>query len=152
MTLTPIFFVVTVVSSSVLLHTLLLGDDEELPMARQRLESNFEFLVRLKEIWPSVDVMVDTPYYSIYSMTNKLQMKRLITFQNACLRTAQLGTHRFDKWMLKFLLQHALSLDEHDGSHISTTSSGRPTSIEDERLLQRSRVTGNILGTLPQTT
>lgn len=126
----------TVVSSSVLLHTLLLGDDEELPMARQRLESNFEFLVRLKEIWPSVDVM----------------MKRLITFQNECLRTAQLGTHRFDKWMLKFLLQHALSLDEHDGSHISTVSFVRPTSVEDERLLQRSRVTGNILGTLPQTT
>ncbi|PVH88083.1 hypothetical protein DL98DRAFT_404711 [Cadophora sp. DSE1049] len=125
----------TVVSSSVLLHTLLLGNDAELPMARQRLESNFEFLVRLREIWPSVDVM----------------MKRLITFQNECLRTAQLGTHRFDKWMLKFLLQHALSLDEHDASRNNTNSSVRHASIEDERLLQRSRVTGNILGALPQT-
>ena len=31
----------TVVSSPVLLHTLLLGEDEELAMARERLESNF---------------------------------------------------------------------------------------------------------------
>lgn len=124
----------TVVSSSVLLHTLLLGTDKELPMARQRLESNFEFLVRLREIWPSVDVM----------------MKRLITFQNECLRTAQLGTHRFDKWMLKFLLQHALSLDEHDS--LQSNEFFIQSSIEDERLLQRSRVTGTILGALPQMT
>jgi hypothetical protein len=48
----------TVVSSSVLLHTLLLGEDEELPMARERLESNFRFLVKLKDFWPSVDLMV----------------------------------------------------------------------------------------------
>jgi hypothetical protein len=48
----------TVVSSSVLLHTLLLGVDHEHPMARHRLESNFEFLVKLREIWPSVDIMV----------------------------------------------------------------------------------------------
>ena len=48
----------TVVSSSVLLHTLLLGEDEELPMARERLESNFRFLVKLRDFWPSVELMV----------------------------------------------------------------------------------------------
>ena len=48
----------TVVSSSVLLHTLLLGEDEELPISRERLESNFRFLVKLKGFWPSVDLMV----------------------------------------------------------------------------------------------
>lgn len=48
----------TVVSSSVLLHTLLLGDDDELPMARERLEFNFQVLVKLKGFWPSVDLMV----------------------------------------------------------------------------------------------
>lgn len=58
----------TVVSSSVLLHTLLLGDDEELPMARQRLESNFEFLVRLRDIWPSVNLMVEDLVLKIRSM------------------------------------------------------------------------------------
>jgi hypothetical protein len=52
----------TVVSSSVLLHTLLLGDDEELPMARERLESNFRFLVKLRDLWPSVDLMVGFRY------------------------------------------------------------------------------------------
>jgi hypothetical protein len=50
----------TVVSSSVLLHTLLFGDDQELPLARHRLESNYEFLVKLREIWPSVDIMVSS--------------------------------------------------------------------------------------------
>lgn len=48
----------TVVSSSVLLHTLLFGREDELPMARERLESNFRALVRLKEFWPSVEQMV----------------------------------------------------------------------------------------------
>lgn len=52
----------TVVSSSVLLHTLLLGDDEELPMARERLEFNFRFLVKLRDLWPSVDLMVSLLY------------------------------------------------------------------------------------------
>ncbi|KAF8858334.1 hypothetical protein BDZ45DRAFT_402067 [Acephala macrosclerotiorum] len=119
----------TVVSSSVHLHTLLLGDDDELPMARQRLEYNFEYLVRLRTIWPSVDLM----------------MKRLITFQNACLRTAQHGTHRFDKWMVKFLLQHALALDEKEYSdnYLGTDLQSFP--IENERLLERSRVTESII-------
>ncbi len=40
----------TVVSSSVLLHTLLLGDDNELPMARHCLKSNYGFLVKLRDI------------------------------------------------------------------------------------------------------
>lgn len=48
----------TVVSSSVLLHTLLFGDDNELPSARQRLNSNFELLIKLRDYWPSVRLMV----------------------------------------------------------------------------------------------
>lgn len=56
----------TVVSSSVHLHTLLLGDDDELPMARQRLEYNFEYLVRLRTIWPSVDLMISPPHHDNY--------------------------------------------------------------------------------------
>ncbi|KUJ16311.1 uncharacterized protein LY89DRAFT_586216 [Mollisia scopiformis] len=119
----------TVVSSSVHLHTLLLGDDDELPMARQRLEYNFAYLVRLRTIWPSVDLM----------------MKRLITFQDACLRTAQLGTHRFDKWMVRFLLQHALALDEKESSDNSPDLHLQSFPIEDQRLLERSRVTESII-------
>jgi hypothetical protein len=48
----------TVVSSSVLLHTLLFGEDDELPSARQRLNSNFELLIKLRDYWPSVRLMV----------------------------------------------------------------------------------------------
>jgi hypothetical protein len=72
-------------------------------------------------------------------------MKRLITFQNACLQNAQLGTHRFDKWMVKFLLQHALALDEQDAYHLSVESPSNSGLVEDQRLLERSRVTESII-------
>lgn len=49
---------VTVVSSSVLLHTYLFGEAEELPDAKRRLESNLESLVQLRRYWPSVELMV----------------------------------------------------------------------------------------------
>jgi hypothetical protein len=48
----------TVVSSSVLVHTLLFGQDPELPTARDRLQGNFEFLVQLRRYWPSLELMV----------------------------------------------------------------------------------------------
>ncbi|RFU24063.1 hypothetical protein B7463_g12275, partial [Scytalidium lignicola] len=119
----------TVVSSSVLLHTLLFGHENELQIARQRLESNFQALVRLREFWPSVNQM----------------MNRLITFQNACLRTALLETHRFDKWMVKFLLQHALALDEKMESATLTGTGLEQFSARNEQLVERSRVTGSII-------
>lgn len=72
-------------------------------------------------------------------------MNRLITFQNACLQTAQLGTHRFDGWMVKFLLQHALALDEQDVYRLSVESPSNTSLVEDQRLLERSRVTESII-------
>jgi hypothetical protein len=68
-------------------------------------------------------------------------MKRLIAFQDACLRTAQSNTHRFDKWMVKFLLQNALALDEKDSTIVQNLSAAPYGAVEDERLLERSRVT-----------
>jgi hypothetical protein len=50
----------TVVSSSVLVYTLLFGESNELPEARERLEINFQLLVRLRSLWPSVGPMVRT--------------------------------------------------------------------------------------------
>lgn len=50
----------TVVSSSVLVYTLLFGESNELPNARERLEINFQLLVRLRGLWPSVEPMVRT--------------------------------------------------------------------------------------------
>lgn len=37
-------------------------------------------------------------------------------FQNACLKSASNSTHKVDRWMVKYLLQHALVLDEKDAS------------------------------------
>ena len=40
------------------------------------------------------------------------QINRLVTFQNNCLRSLTTNTHRFDRWMVKFLFEHALTLEE----------------------------------------
>ena len=49
---------VAVVSSSVLLHTYMFGEADELPDAQLRLESNLESLVQLRGYWASVELMV----------------------------------------------------------------------------------------------
>lgn len=82
------------VSSAALLHVLLFGSEAELPQTRRRLEVNFERLVRLRRYWPAVDLM----------------MERLFTFQRACMSSADPNTHKIDRWMAKFLLQHALPI------------------------------------------
>jgi hypothetical protein len=51
---------ITVVASSVLLHTYIFGDVSELQDTMTRLESNMEALVSLREYWPSVELMVCT--------------------------------------------------------------------------------------------
>jgi hypothetical protein len=50
----------TVVSSSALLHTLLFGSQDELLDTRKRLCFNFELLLKLKQYWPGVDLMVSS--------------------------------------------------------------------------------------------
>lgn len=52
---------VTVVSSSVLLHTFLFGNADEVQDMRERLESNFDSLVQLRKYWSSVELMVRIP-------------------------------------------------------------------------------------------
>ena len=54
---------ILVVSSSIHLHTLLLGDNpNDADMARERLISNFEILMVLKMYWPVVDYSVRFPH------------------------------------------------------------------------------------------
>ncbi|KAJ5749816.1 hypothetical protein N7533_006844 [Penicillium manginii] len=84
----------TVVSSSVLLHTLLFGSQHELLDARARLYFNFEILLKLKGYWQGVDLM----------------MERLFTFQKACMQSMD-RTYTVDQWTVKFLLQHAIPID-----------------------------------------
>ena len=54
----------TVVSSSVLVHTLLFGEKSEIAEARKRLEVNFQLLVKLGEFWPSVKPLVSYHRYN----------------------------------------------------------------------------------------
>ncbi|KAJ9148943.1 Nonribosomal peptide synthetase 12 [Pleurostoma richardsiae] len=83
------------VSSSVLVHILLFGETDELAQARDGLNSNFEALLELKKYWPSLTSM---------------QIDRLVTFQNMCLLSAD-HTHQLDRWMVHFLIKHALPLE-----------------------------------------
>lgn len=46
------------VSSSVLLHSLLFGELDELATVRQELNSNFEALIELTQYWPTTSAMV----------------------------------------------------------------------------------------------
>lgn len=51
----------TVVLSAALIHTLLFGQQEELPQTRSRLCDNFAILLKLREYWPAVELMVSIP-------------------------------------------------------------------------------------------
>ena len=47
-----------IVSSSVLLHTLLFGDEDQIPSARNSLNANFEALIELAQYWSAMKSMV----------------------------------------------------------------------------------------------
>ncbi|KAE8419584.1 hypothetical protein BDV36DRAFT_134783 [Aspergillus pseudocaelatus] len=92
-----VYFIVahmTVTSSSVLLHTLLFGQEDELSDTRRRLYYNFQILLRLKAYWRGVGMMIE----------------RLFTFQKACMLSMD-RIYTMDKWIVKFLLQHALPIE-----------------------------------------
>lgn len=76
---------VTIVSSSVLLHTYLFGESHELEESRDRLSSNLESLVQLRNYWPSVEMMVSTSllllgHFSPVSRSNAWLSFRRIAF------------------------------------------------------------------------
>ncbi|KAF2164412.1 hypothetical protein M409DRAFT_67944 [Zasmidium cellare ATCC 36951] len=107
----------TVVSSSVLLHMLLFGKEDELEVTRALLNTNFIALIEMRNFWPSLERMIT----------------RLSAFQSACLQSADPNTHRIDRWMVRFLLEHSLPLDERDwtyagqtGQHIESSTATRP--------------------------
>lgn len=86
----------TVVASSVLLHSLLFGDVAEVEEARKLLTLNFEALEELTTYWPSVERMKN----------------RLLVFQNRCLREPAADAYVLNKWTVRFLLEHALPFKE----------------------------------------
>lgn len=87
---------VLVIASTVQIHTLLFSsDDDEIAAARQRLENNFEILMKLRSLWPSLDFC----------------MMRLQAFHKAC-RSSMETTFKLDRWMLKFLSEFAKPVDD----------------------------------------
>ncbi|RDW58946.1 putative C6 transcription factor [Aspergillus mulundensis] len=87
---------IVVVSSCVHLHTLLFSDDfRELAITRQRLVSNFQYLMALKSYWPIVEHIA-------------IQLR---TFQNSC-RDSMSDPFVLDNWMVRFLIEHSSLLSE----------------------------------------
>ncbi|KAK5734462.1 hypothetical protein LTR17_008963 [Elasticomyces elasticus] len=124
-----------VVSSSVLIHTLLLGDEAQIDPAKARLESNFKILMRLRQWWPSVD-----------STTQKL-----FSFQKACLRSADNHTHKIDRWMVKFLLEHGNAIGDKTVETAFDTPSpygGTGDSPQAQQIMARDRLTRQALSEL----
>ncbi|KAH8659055.1 hypothetical protein BGZ61DRAFT_499916 [Ilyonectria robusta] len=85
-----------VISSSVLLHTVMFGKEDETIAAKAHLVSNFQALKELRQYWPSLELIV----------------RRLTVFQAACLRDADCHMYRFDKWMVRFLLEYHQLIDD----------------------------------------
>lgn len=87
---------VLVIASTIQIHTLLFSSDAtEISAARQRLERNFNILLRLRELWPSLDFC----------------MMRLQAFHKAC-RTSMETSFKLDRWMLKFLSEFAKPVED----------------------------------------
>jgi hypothetical protein len=89
---------ITVVASSVFIHTLLFGTDQgELDAARRQLEGNFKVLVALREYWPALEVC----------------FARLRTFHSLCRRSMD-TSFRMDRWMVRFLTEFARPVGEEE--------------------------------------
>ncbi|KAB5545467.1 fungal-specific transcription factor [Coniochaeta sp. 2T2.1] len=87
---------ITVVSSSVFIHTLLFSSSQpELDAARRQLEQNFEVLTGLRTYWPMLEVC----------------FARLRTFHALC-RSSMDTSFRMDRWMVRFLTEFARPVGE----------------------------------------
>jgi hypothetical protein len=85
------------IASTALLHIFLFANDEvERQSTRQLLERNFEFLTKLKEYWPCLDV----------------SFSRFEAFHTACMHCRDDSHFRMDRWMLKFILEFAVPINE----------------------------------------
>jgi hypothetical protein len=82
---------VLVIASTVQIHTLLFGvDNESVAQAKARLERNFCIITKLRALWPTLDVC----------------MARLQAFHRACRRSVD-TSFCMDGWMVRFLVEFA---------------------------------------------
>lgn len=68
--------------------------------------------------------------YEILAADIIFKTNRLFTFQDMCYRSADLNTHKADKWIVKFLLQHSSPIDEKTTCSLEDTS---PTVVSRDR-------------------
>ncbi|KAF2186375.1 hypothetical protein K469DRAFT_664325 [Zopfia rhizophila CBS 207.26] len=134
-TVYPTVGYMALVSSAVLIHTLLFGDEHELTDARISLSANFEALVELKSYWPCI----------VKNMIN-----RLYTFQNVCLRSTQSHTHKLTRWTVRFLLEHYLPSEEEvpEPAPLRMATKSANLSLEALRLSERGVMTNAVLSNL----
>lgn len=142
---------VAIVSSSVLLHTYLFGEARELDEVKERLESNLESLVQLRSYWASIELMVSVEilFWSqgrLDFVTDiRLQINRLVVFQKHCILSISKNTHRFDHWMVKFLIAHSMALEDKEESPHSASTRTDPIEELATTPGERSRVTQSLI-------
>ena len=66
-----------------------------------------------------------------------------MVFQKNCIRSLGKNTHRFDKWMVKFLIAHALALEEKVEEEPDHNPQVDQTS--EDAHFQRSRITQSMM-------
>lgn len=113
----------TMVSSSVLLHMLLFGDESNSELGRAGLLTNFEMLLELKKYWSCMNAITT----------------RLLIFQRACL---QLKTYKVDKWLLRFLLEHGLPFSQKGSTHNAETNEDSVPAFDSQAPLRQSTSLG----------
>ncbi|CAG8360779.1 unnamed protein product [Penicillium salamii] len=102
---------VLVIASTVQIHTLLFGvDNEGIAQARRRLERNFCILTRLRGLWPTLDIC----------------MERLQAFHRACRRSVD-TSFCMDGWMVRFLVEFGHPVSEREGDGVEE----RPWTLEE---------------------
>ncbi|KPM43169.1 hypothetical protein AK830_g3416 [Neonectria ditissima] len=101
---------VLVIASTVQLHGLLFNvHDEEIALAKIRLERNFELLTHLHTYWSNVGI----------------SFSRLRAFHDACLKNED-TLFRLDRWMLQFMLEFSRPIDNKDKSVCTSRELLRP--------------------------
>ena len=85
-----------VITSTVYIHSLLFSSTEEdIAIARHRLEQNFKILTELQSYWVKLDV----------------SLSRLEAFHHACTISLE-HPFRMDRWLASFILEHGVTLNE----------------------------------------
>jgi hypothetical protein len=73
------------------------------------------------------------------------QIKRLVVFQKNCMRSLGKNTHRFDKWMVKFLIAHALALEDKVQDLPNPWSEFEMNQMAETAHIERGRITQSMI-------